>query len=647
MKRNVYLEEMPLPEAQNGYLEFLRSKGAFPGRRSPEAVAVLTACGRVTAAPVFARLSHPHFHQVAMDGYAVKAALTFGASELNPRSLRLGEEAFPVDTGDVLPAGTDAVIMVEEAHQPHPEFIEVVKPVFPYQNVRVVGEDIVATEMIVPANHRIRPVDVGALLAGGVNEVLVHPIPRVVIIPTGDELLPPGASEFPPGRIIDFNSPMLAELVREWGGEPLRWAIVPDDMDRLEEALRQGLEMGNIVVLNAGSSAGREDFTAPVLERLGEVFAHGVAIRPGKPVVLGEAKGKPVLGIPGYPVSAVLAAELFLRSLLAAYSGQETPVRDRVTAVLSRRVVSPAGVEEFVRVKLGRIGERVVATPLGRGAGMLLTLVRADGILRVPRFSEGFDAGKEVTVELLRRMEEIENTVVVIGSHDLALDIMANYLRLLFPRASLSSAHVGSLGGLMALKRGEAHLAGTHLLDEATGEYNVTYLKRYLADVPVVLVNLAYREQGFIVAPGNPKGIRDFSDLVREDVRLVNRQKGAGTRVLLDYHLRQQGIDPCQIQGYDREEYTHTAVAAAVLSGVADVGLGIRAAALALGCDFIPVAEERYDLCFLLPYWRGQVGEWLRAVLAHPEFRQAVMARGGYDLRDCGRVIYQQGENGI
>ncbi|ACX52056.1 molybdenum cofactor synthesis domain protein [Ammonifex degensii KC4] len=642
MQRNVYLEEKPLPEAQEGYLNFLREKGALKLKRPPEKISAQTACGRVTAAPVFARLSHPHFHQAAMDGYAVKAALTFGASELSPRRLTLGVEAFPVDTGDVLPEGTDAVIMVEDVHQPEPDKIEIIKPIFPYQNVRVVGEDIVATEMIVPANHLLRPVDIGALLAGGVDEVLVYPRPRVVIIPTGDELVPSGTPDPAPGRIIDFNSPMLAELVREWGGEPIRYPIVPDDMARLEEAVRRGLEEGDVVVLNAGSSAGREDFTAPVLRRLGEVFAHGVAIKPGKPVVLGEAAGKPVLGIPGYPVSAVLAAELFLRPVLAALTGQEVPARDKVQAVLSRRIVSPAGVEEFVRVKLGRIGERIVATPLGRGAGMLLTLVRADGILRVPRFSEGFEAGSQVEVELLRRLEEIENTVVVIGSHDLALDIIANFLRLLFPRASLSSAHVGSLGGLMALKRGEAHLAGTHLLDEETGEYNVPYIKRYLAGVPVVLVNLAYREQGFIVAPGNPKGIKDFKDLVREDVRLVNRQKGAGTRVLLDYHLRQRGIDPRRIQGYEREEYTHMAVAAAVASGVADVGLGIRAAALALGCDFVPVAEERYDLCFLRPYWEGKVGEWLRAVLDNPEFRRAVEARGGYDLRDCGRVLYIQ-----
>ncbi|WP_205664638.1 molybdopterin biosynthesis protein [Ammonifex thiophilus] len=642
MQRNIYLEEKPLPEAQEGYLDFLREKGALKLKRLPEKVSAEAACGRVTAAPVFARLSHPHFHQAAMDGYAVKAALTFGASELAPRRLKLGVEAFPVDTGDVLPEGTDAVIMVEDVHQLGPDEIEIIKPIFPYQNVRVVGEDIVATEMIVPANHLLRPVDIGALLAGGVNEVLVYPRPRVVIIPTGDELVPSGTPDPAPGRIIDFNSPMLAELVREWGGEPVRYSIVPDDIAQLEEAVRRGLEEGDVVVLNAGSSAGREDFTAPVLRRLGEVFAHGVAIKPGKPVVLGEAAGKPVLGIPGYPVSAVLAAELFLRPVLAALTGQEVPARDKVRAVLSRRVVSPAGVEEFVRVKLGRIGERIVATPLGRGAGMLLTLVRADGILRVPRFSEGFEAGSQVEVELLRRLEEIENTVVVIGSHDLALDIIANFLRLLFPRASLSSAHVGSLGGLMALKRGEAHLAGTHLLDEETGEYNVPHIKRYLAGVPVVLVNLAYREQGFIVAPGNPKGIKDFEDLVREDVRLVNRQKGAGTRVLLDYHLRQRGIDPRRIQGYEREEYTHMAVAAAVASGVADVGLGIRAAALALGCDFVPVAEERYDLCFLRPYWEGKVGEWLRAVLDHPEFRQAVEARGGYDLRDCGRVLYVQ-----
>lgn len=640
MKREIFLEEKPLEEALAGYWEFLRNLRALdPG--PAEIIPVAASCGRVTASPVFATLSHPHFHAAAMDGYAVRAGRTFGATEQQPLRLRVGEEAFPVDTGDVLPEGCDAVIMVEDTHAVAPDVIEITAAVFPYQNVRVMGEDVVATEMLLPANHCIRPVDVGALLAGGVTTVAVHPQPRVALIPTGTEVVAPGTA-LKPGDIVDFNSPMLAAMVREWGGVPVRYEIIPDDFPALKDAVSRAAAECDVVMTIAGASAGREDFTAAVVRACGTLFAHGVAIKPGKPVVLGAVAGKPFVGLPGYPVSTVLNAELFARPVIFAKQGRMVPEREKVAATLSRRVVSPAGVEEFVRVKLGRTGEKIIATPLGRGAGRLMTLVQADGILRVPRFAEGFEAGSVVTVELLRTRREIEETIVVIGSHDLALDIIANFLRLKFPEATLSSAHVGSLGGLLAVKRGEAHAAGTHLLDEETGEYNIAYVKRYLAGVPVVLVNLSYREQGFIVAPGNPKGIRDFPDLLREGVRFVNRQRGAGTRVLLDFHLRRLGLDPQRITGYQREEYTHMAVAAAVAGGTADVGLGIRAAAAALGLDFVPVAEERYDLCVLKEHWEGKVGERLRAVLGDPEFRAAVLARGGYDLRDCGRVLYVQ-----
>ncbi|MEW6446481.1 MAG: molybdopterin biosynthesis protein [Bacillota bacterium] len=641
MKREIFLEEKPLEETLAGYLEFLKNLGALdPG--PAKSVPVKESCGLVTAAPVFAAVSHPHFHAAAMDGFAVQARRTFGATEQNPLRLRVGEEAVPVDTGDVLPEGCDAVIMVEDTHEVHPGIIEITAAAFPYQHVRVMGEDVVATEMLLPANHLIRPVDVGAMIAGGVVTVPVHPQPRVAIIPTGTEVVEPG-SPLKPGDIIEFNTPMLGEMLREWGGVPVRYGIVPDDLTALKEAILRAAAECDVVITNAGASAGREDFTAAIVRECGIVFAHGVAIKPGKPVVLGEVGGKPFLGIPGYPVSAVLTTELFAKPVIFAKQGRTVPEREKTDALLSRRVISPAGVEEFVRVKLGRIGEKIVATPLGRGAGLLLTLVRADGILRVPRFSEGFEAGSVVPVELLRTRQEIEETIVAIGSHDLALDIIANFLRLKFPEATLSSAHVGSLGGLLALKRGEAHLAGTHLLDEETGEYNLSYVKHYLEGVPAVLVNLSYREQGFIVAPGNPKGISSFNDLVREDVRFVNRQRGAGTRVLLDFHLRRLGLDPQRVTGYQREEYTHLAVAAAVAGGTADAGLGIRAAAVALGLDFVPVAEERYDLCVLKQYWEGKTGERLRAVLEDTEFQAAVLARGGYDLRDCGRVVYAQG----
>ncbi|MFZ5650199.1 MAG: molybdopterin biosynthesis protein [Bacillota bacterium] len=639
MKRDVYLSDRPLEEALRGYLEMLREAGALkPGEA--ENIAVENSAGRVTAAPVFALNSSPHYHASAMDGIAVRSADTFGASEKTPKQIRLGEGAVVVDTGDPLPDQCDSVIMIEDVHFISGEVFEITSAATPWQHVRVIGEDMVATEMIVPANHRIRPIDIGGMLAGGITSVHVHPRPTVALLPTGTELVQPG-SDLRPGDIIEYNTRMFASLVEEWGGRPVRFGIVPDRYDILKQQVLEAVGRCDVVLVNAGSSAGREDFTADLIRELGTVHTHGVAIKPGKPVILGVVAGKPVVGVPGYPVSAILGMDLFVRPIIYRKLGSVPPSRPFMDAVVSRKIVSSLGVEEFVRVKLGQVGETVIATPISRGAGVIMSLIRADGILRIPGLSEGYNAGDRASVELLRPMEEVRETTVVIGSHDIALDVLANYLKVAHPGASLSSAHVGSLGGLAALRKGEAHCAGTHLLDEETGDYNVSYIKRLLPDRKMVLVNLVYREQGLIVARGNPKGIRGVQDLAREGINFINRQRGAGTRVLLDFRLRELGIDPGRIQGYEREEYTHMSVAAAVASGSADAGIGIRAAAGSLGLDFISVAEERYDLCIPAEYMDTLYISRILEVMGMNEFRSAVEKLGGYDLRDCGKIMWE------
>lgn len=639
MKRDIYLDDKVWQEALEEYLTYLREVGALNHGR-PEEIPVESALGRVTAGPVFAQCSSPHYHASAMDGVAVRAIDTFGASETTPKRLKIGTEAIVVDTGDPIPAGYDAVVMIEDVHYIDPETIEITAAVVPWQHVRVVGEDVVATEMILPGNHLIRPVDIGGILAGGITTVKVYPKPKVAILPTGTELVQPGG-ELQAGDIIEYNSRVLGAFIEEWGGAPLRFGITKDDYGLLKETVLQALEQADIVLINAGSSAGREDFTVDLVRELGNVLTHGVATKPGKPVILGEIKGKPVIGVPGYPVSAVLATELFVKPIIFQKLGIVPPPKPTINATLSRKLVTPIGVEEFVRVKLGRVDDKIIATPISRGAGMIMSMVRADGILRVPRQSEGFQAGQQVEVELLRSTEEINETTVIIGSHDIALDVLGNYLRKLYPEATLSSAHVGSLGGLNALKRREAHCAGTHLLDEQTGDYNVSYIERLMPDRKVILVNLVYREQGLIVAKGNPRGITGLEDLTKPGMSFVNRQRGAGTRVLLDYKLKELNITPDQIHGYQHEEYTHMAVASAVATGSADAGLGIRAAAKALDLDFIPVVEERYDLCIPAEYWDTPVIQRILDVMALPEFQQHVADLGGYDLRDCGKIMWR------
>ena len=520
-------------------------------------------------------------------------------------------------------------------------------PVAPWQHVRPLGEDIVATELVLPENHLVAPADLGACAAAGLTELAVRRRPKVAIIPTGNELVPIGA-QLRPGDIVEFNSLMLSGQLEDWGAQVTVERPVPDVREEIRQTALTALVDHDLVVIIAGSSAGSEDFTAPVVEELGELLVHGIAIRPGHPVVLGMADGKPVVGLPGYPVSAMLTAELLLKPLIERWGGRgDSAPRPTASAHITRKVMSPTGEDEFLRVKLGRVGEKMVATPVQRGAGVIMSLVRADGLVRIPRFSEGVEAGQQVDVELLRPLAEVENTIVAIGSHDLTLDLMASFLRRGMGQAGggvyLSSSHIGSLGGLIALRRGEAHLAGSHLLDEVAGQYNVSYIERYLPGVPVVLVNLVGRVQGLIVKPGNPKGIHTLADLQRPDVTFANRQRGSGTRVLLDYKLKELGAAGGNIRGYDREEYSHLAVAAAVNGGAADVGLGILSAARALGLDFLPLLEEQYDLVIPRAHYEGDLLRPLLALLENEEFLYAVANLGGYDVSRTGQVLAEVG----
>lgn len=599
------------------------------------------AVGRTTAAPVFAALSSPHFHTAAMDGFAVMAESTFGAGPGRALTLTIGKDAWPVNTGRPMPPETNAVIMIEDVNFLDDENFEIEQALVPWRNVRRVGEDFVASEMIIPSRHVVTAYEVGALIAAGVLSVEVIQKPRVLLIPTGSELVPPEtlAHRKPePGEIPEYNTVILSGLVLQAGGIPLRSEIIPDSFEDIKAVIAEGVRSdANLVVINAGSSAGTEDYTAAAIKDLGEVLVHGVAMMPGKPTILGIVEGKPVIGNPGYPVSAILSFELFGLAVLEEMLGRPRYHRPQITAVTARKIPSKLGQEEFFRVKLGKVGNRIVAAPLPRGAGSITTLTRADGILRIPSSTEGIDQAALVQVELLRNISEIERTLVVIGSHDLTLDVLAD--ELIPHNVFLSSSNVGSLGGLLALKNRNSHFATSHLLDVETGEYNWSYIKRYLPDFPVKVIHGVMREQGFIVPKGNPKSIRDFPDLLRDDVVFINRQSGAGTRVLLDYHLDRMRLDPLSIRGYEIEEYTHTSVAVAVLSGVADVGMGVLAAARALDLDFVPVAVEQYDLVIPVEYMEDEKILRLLEVINTDRFKTRVTALGGYGVERTGEEV--------
>lgn len=637
--KQIFLDVMPLDKARQLLLD--RIGMLFDDIDRTELVDVASACGRITAEPVFARYSSPFYHASAMDGYAVRFTDTFSASEASPALLVIGKDAFYVDTGDPLPEGFNAVVMIEDVNLVD-DCIEIYQPLTPYQNARTIGEDIVSTEMIAPLNHRIRPADMGAMLASGCLKINVYKKPVVTIIPTGTELVTPEDAQrgVKAPDIIEYNSVVLASMVDELGGLSVRHPIVRDDFEQIKNAVRDASFTSDIVIINAGSGRGSEDFTAAAIKELGELLINGVSIKPGKPFIAGIVNKKPVLGIPGYPVSAYLTFQLFARPLVSRYLGLSVDEPDYMRAIVSRNMASPMGVDEFIRVKVGVVNGKYVATPISRGAGLLMSVVRADGMLKIPADSEGVMAGSEVKVELITNTHKINNTIVCIGSHDNTLDLLANALKIKHPELSLSSAHVGSMGGLMALKRSEAHLCGTHLLDEETGQYNVSYINKFFSPGEVQLVTLAHRQQGLIVKKGNPKGIKGIEDLVRDDIIFVNRQQGSGTRLLLDKNLRERNINPYLIKGYDREEYTHMSVASAVLTGLCDTGMAIYSAAVALGLDFIPVATERYDLAIPTDQMNSdKISALLDIIRKDKTFRQTVESMGGYDTTNMGQTI--------
>ncbi|MDO9565444.1 MAG: molybdopterin biosynthesis protein [Candidatus Desulfaltia sp.] len=637
--RNVYLKMKTLTEAK----EILFNRFALTETLASETIQVPDAVGRVLSEPVTARLSSPNFHSAAMDGIVVKAESTFGASETKPKELVIGKDAFYINTGNVIPEGFNAVIMIEHINIIDENRIEIEAPAFPWQHVRKMGEDIVATELLFPHNHVITPYCVGALLSGGIFSVLVKKKPKVLIIPTGSELVDwrkTSVEKLEPGQILETNSFMLGKLVESFGGEYVRHEMVMDDPKKIKDAVYNAVQSDfNIVFTVGGSSAGSEDYSKRVITDLGEVLIHGVTIMPGKPVIIGAINDKPVFGIPGYPVSAIVAFEQFVAPLLCMMLGVPEKERPLVQVEPTRKIASKLGMEEFVRVKLGKVGNRIVATQLPRGAGCITTITEADGIIRIPNHVEGLKDHEPVVAELLRPLSSINNTIVIVGSHDNTLDLLADRIKAGHNNLTLSSSHVGSMGGLMAIKKSACHLAGSHLLDEEDGSYNISYIKKYLPGMSIKLVNLVFRDQGLIVPQGNPKQIKGIEDLAREDITMMNRQAGSGTRILLDYSLKGLNINPGAIKGYENEEFTHMSVAVAVLSGTVDAGLGIYAAAKALNLDFIPVVTEEYDLVIPEEYFESKNIQILLETINSQEFKKAVKALGGYHTEKTGEII--------
>ena len=629
-----YLTNVPLVKAKEDYLQLLKENGFGP---KTEIISVLQGCGRITAEAVYARICAPHYAASAMDGIAVYAQDTFGATETTPVVLQPNQYVV-VDTGDPIPEGFDAVIMVEELVTNEDDTVTLYGAAVPWQHIRQIGEDICVGEMILPSYTEISPSAIGAMIAGGVLEVSVIRKPVVGIIPTGDEIIPP-CDNPKPGDILEFNSSIFSAMVRQWGAEAVVYPIVPDQFDRIQETVAQASNECDMVILNAGSSAGREDYSASVIRSLGQVLYHGIAIKPGKPAILGCRGAVPILGVPGYPVSGIIVIEELLKPLVDTWLKVAAIEKQYVEAILTRPVISGLKYEEFVRVRMGYVGDQLMASPLSRGSGVVTSFMKADGILEVSQGLEGYKAGDKVTVRLLSSVEKLKNTVVVIGSHDPLLDEVGNMLHIEDESLYMSSSHVGSMGGIMAIRRGECHVAGCHLLDTEDGSYNISFMKKYFPNGGVKLVRCVGRQQGLMVAKDNPLQINSFADIAKQGMRYVNRQKGSGTRILADYLCKEYSIDTATVYGYEREEMTHTSVAAQIANGSADAGMGIYSAAKLYDLDFIPICVETYDLIISDSAWDTPMVQQLIAVLKSDAFAEKMEELGGYTVEQPGEVV--------
>jgi putative molybdopterin biosynthesis protein len=584
-----------------------------------EIVPLMKSVGRVTAEPIFARYSVPEVHLAAMDGIAVDSKETRGASEQHPITLT---HAVRVNTGNVVPPCFDAVIMIEDVHIENEQFT-IRKAAPPWQHVRPAGEDIGESEMALPSRHVIRPPDLGALAAYGITEVPVLTV-RIGLIPTGSELVSHGNLPAP-GQVVESNTVMAEAMLGTLGTSCTRYPMVIDDRARIRTALQRAVEENDLVIISAGSSAGTKDFTADVIADLGEVLIHGVAMKPGKPAIVGRIDNKPVIGMPGYPLSALTVLREIVTPLVQRF-GLPVPTFGTVNARIIVSVSKDIGSDEFVLCTLGHVGDRWVLSPLLRGAGVQMSAVRSNAFLKIPAGTEGCEAGTLVTANLTVSQAEAERALLITGSHDPLLDYLADLLSQ--KDVELHSTHVGSMGGILALKKNECHAAPMHLLAD-DGDYNIPYLKKYLPGHDVILMCVTGRQQGIV----SKNGI-GFDELAGHT--FVNRQRGSGTRMLLDHLLTKNRIDPSKIQGYEREVTTHLAVALAVKSGEANAGMCVYSAAKALGLRFVPVASERYEIGIRREHLKDHRVSELRDTLVSPEFREILDRLGGYDTRETG-----------
>lgn len=610
--------------------------------REIERIPLDAALGRVLSAHVVSPVDVPSFDRSNVDGFAVTAQDTFGASEEVPRSLALEEEeihtgvvpstvirpgtAVLIATGGMVPRGADAVVMLEHADVRGGE-LRVFRAVTPGSGISFAGTDITAGETVLRRGRLLTSRDTGVLAAIGVAQVNVWRKPVVAILSTGDEIIAPG-EPMAPAKVYDSNAQVLADAVRELGGEPRRLGIAHDDADALRNKLREALQFADMVLLSGGTSKGAGDVSYRVVAELQNpgIVAHGVALKPGKPICLAATGGRAVVVLPGFPTSAIFTFHEFVAPVIRSLAGRGPEERTVVQAKLAVKVNSEIGRTEYVLVGLveapdSQTGTALAAYPMGQGSGSVTTFSRADGFATIGRHEEIVQAGTVLNVQLLGRELQLAD-LVVIGSHCIALDYLLGELQRQGVRSKFLA--VGSSAGLDAARRGECDVAGVHLLDPKTNRYNRPFLTPDLELIP------GYgRLQGIVFRPGDVRFEgRTAQDAICAALRdpqcmMVNRNQGSGTRALIDRMLG--GVKP---PGYAIQPRNHNAVAAAVLQRRADWGMTLDTVARNAGLGFLPVQAEQYD--FIVPRARLQRPAVLafRNLLEQPSTREMLRRLG-------------------
>ncbi|MEM0504773.1 MAG: molybdopterin biosynthesis protein [Sulfolobales archaeon] len=624
-----------------------------------EVVGLRESLWRVLAEDVVAPVDVPPFDRSEVDGYAIISSDVVGAEEDSPVRLRvvgcsrIGEpslvevgfgEAVEVDTGAVIPRGADAVVMVEYCRRVGDE-VYVYRSVSPGENIAFTGGDVMRGDLILGRGTLITPRELPLIAAVGLDRVAVFKRPRVGLVSIGSELRYPGES-LRLGEIFDVNTYSISALLKELRLDTTIYGIVSDDYDSVYSIISKMLNENDIVITSGGTSAGFTDVTYRVINDLGSpgVVIHGLKVRPGKPTIFGVVNGKLVIGLPGFPLSAVMIFNVVVKPLLLRIMGLDAKVERKIPSIIAEKVLGGKGREHLIPVVLVSRGNELTSYPVPTASGSISVFEVADGFIRVPENVGFINEGERVDTYLLSN-DVMPADLVMIGSHDYGINVA---LSLLKPRPNAKVVNVGSLAGLIIVGKGGSDIAGTHLLDEETNTYNLPFLDRLGLRSKVVLIRGYARKVGLIIQRGNPKNIKGVEDLLRSDVVLINRNRGSGTRTLLDMFLKnlakEYGTDfrevVRKIKGYTVEAKTHTAVAAAVAQGRADVGLGIEVAAEMYGLNFIPLRDEHYDFAINTLSLDKPVVKGFIDVLKSDEFKDRLRRLRGYEVpNDVGTPL--------